>query len=132
MINSERHQASLKVTRLVPILYVEELLSERDFYRTLGFEITYEGPEFPGFIAMGTGPVEFAIEHHDSFSKNLPPNVLGWQFGVENIDDAKKTLEGRGITFEEEQIRPSEDWRYRVLHVTTPNGYHLLLEGPRE
>ena len=30
--------------------------------------------------------------------------------------------------FAEERATPREDWRYRVLHARTPNGYHLTLE----
>jgi hypothetical protein len=29
-------------------------------------------------------------------------------------------------------MTPAEDWTYRVLRTTTPNGYDMLLEGPRE
>jgi hypothetical protein len=25
-------------------------------------------------------------------------------------------------------MTPAADWKYRVLHARTPNGYHLLLE----
>jgi hypothetical protein len=29
-------------------------------------------------------------------------------------------------------MAPAADWKYRVLHARTPNGYHLLLEEGSE
>jgi hypothetical protein len=41
------------ITKLVPILHVEDPDAERRFYEQLGLRTTYEGPEYPGFIAVG-------------------------------------------------------------------------------
>jgi hypothetical protein len=54
--------------------------------------------------------------------------VLTWQFGVSDLELAKKRLTEAGVRFREELMTPSPDWQYRVLHARTPNGYHLLLE----
>jgi hypothetical protein len=56
------------------------------------------------------------------------PPGLTWLFGVTDIDEAKKLFESAGVPYREELMTPSQDWRYRVLHARTPNGYHLLLE----
>lgn len=49
-----------KFNQLLPILFVKNLELEIDFYKNFGFEISYQGDEFPGFIwQMDT----------DSFSK---------------------------------------------------------------
>jgi catechol 2,3-dioxygenase-like lactoylglutathione lyase family enzyme len=118
--------------RLVPILCVEDLQTERDFYVSLGFAVTYQGAEFPDFIALGHGAIEFGISRREGFSSDLPDQVLTWQIGVTDVDLTKQRLTASGVIFREEWVIPREDWKYRVLHVRTPNGYHLLLEGPGE
>ncbi len=57
-----------------------------------------------------------------------PDKVLTWQFGISDIEQAKKRLAEAGVRYREELMTPSPDWQYRVLHARTPNGYHLLLE----
>jgi len=118
--------------RLIPILLVEDLQAERDFYVSLGFTVTYQGTEFPDFIALGHGSIEFGISRRESFSSDLPDRVLTWQFGVTDVDLTKQRLTVAGVAFREEWVTPREDWKYRVLHARTPNGYYLLLEGPAE
>lgn len=114
--------------RIIPILFVGDLHAERDFYLQLGFRVTYAGPEYPYFIALGHGPVEFGIEWQQGFSPSGPDRVLTWQFGVSDLDEARKLFDNAGISYHEELMTPSADWQYRVLHARTPNGYHLLLE----
>jgi hypothetical protein len=114
--------------RLIPILLVGDLTAERDFYIGLGFTVSYEGPEFPSFIALAHGPIEFGIQHSDAFTAELAERVVEWQFGVRDIEDAKERLTQAGVPFSEEWVTPREDWRYRVLHARTPNGYPLMLE----
>lgn len=118
--------------RLVPILFVADLEAERDFYVSLGFTITYQGTEFPDFIALGHGSIEFGMSHRQGFSSDLPDCVLTWQFGVSDVDLTKQRLTAGGVAFREEWVIAREDWKYRVLHARTPNGYHLMLEGPGE
>ena len=130
LVNQEQ-EASL-FERLIPILFVNDLSAERDFYVSLDFTVTYQGPEFPDFIALGHGPIEFGISHREQFTADLPDRVLSWQFGVTDIDTVKQRLTSGGIAFREEWVTPREDWKYRVLHAHTPNGYHLMLEGPGE
>ena len=40
-------------SRIIPILFVGDLQAERRFYESLGFHVTYEGPEYPYFLALG-------------------------------------------------------------------------------
>jgi catechol 2,3-dioxygenase-like lactoylglutathione lyase family enzyme len=115
-------------SRIIPILFVSDLAAERDFYIRLGFHVTYEGPEYPDFTSLGHGSVEFGIERRDGFRRNAPDQVLTWQFGVSDIELARKRMDEAGIPYTEELMAPAADWKYRVLHARTPNGYHLLLE----
>ena len=44
-----------------PILYVNDPTAERDFVALFGFVTAYEGPEFPGFLALDHGDVRFGL-----------------------------------------------------------------------
>jgi catechol 2,3-dioxygenase-like lactoylglutathione lyase family enzyme len=116
----------------VPILLVGDLDAERDFYLRIGFRLTYQGPEYPDFVALGDGPVEFGLERRPAFDQRLPDQVITWQIGISDVDEVAGKLAAADVAFTEERITPSGDWSYRVLHTRTPNGYHLLLEGDRE
>jgi hypothetical protein len=118
--------------RLIPILLVSDVVAERDFYVRLGFAVSYQGAEFPDFIALASGPLEFGIERSQNFASDTPDRVLTWQIGVTDIETAKRRLTSAGVSFREEWVTPREDWTYRVLHTRTPNGYHLMLEGHAE
>ena len=118
--------------RLIPILFVGDLNTEKEFYISLGFTVTYEGPEFPDFIAIGHGSIEFGIERKENFVQESPDHVLIWQFGVKDIDRTKQLLTEAEISFREEEVTPRKDWKYRVLHIRTPNGYSVMLEGPND
>jgi catechol 2,3-dioxygenase-like lactoylglutathione lyase family enzyme len=78
-------------SRIIPILFVGDLEAERDFYLALGFHVTYEGPEYPYFLALGQGKIEFGIEWRRDFSAAAPDRVLTWQFGVSDLDSVKNS-----------------------------------------
>lgn len=118
--------------RLIPILFVKNLRAERDFYLNLGFSITYEGGEFPNFIALNYDTIEFGLEEHAMFDPRSPDDVMAIQFGIADVDTAISYLKRTTLPFREEWIVPKNDWSYRILHVRTPNGYRVMLEGPRE
>jgi hypothetical protein len=111
---------------------VANLDAERAFYLHLGFTVSYQGPEFPDFIALAHGSIEFGIERKQAFDAQLPDRVLTWQLGITDVELAKQRLSSAGVSFREEWITPRDDWKYRVLHTHTPNGYHLILEGAAE
>ena len=56
-----------KFLRLVPILFVKDLESEVDFYTGLGFEISYQGDEFPGFVGLESGHFDFGLQEKADF-----------------------------------------------------------------
>jgi catechol 2,3-dioxygenase-like lactoylglutathione lyase family enzyme len=118
--------------RLIPILFVDNLEAERDFYVQLGFTVSYQGPEFPDFISLAYGALEFGIESTPDADPQLPNRVLTWQWAVTDIELAKRRLTSAGVSFQEVWVTPRDDWKYRVLHARTPNGYHLMLEGANE
>jgi hypothetical protein len=114
------------ITKLVPILHVEDPNAERHFYEQLGLRTTYEGPEYPGFVAVGNGAVEFGLSRHPG--DDPAASCLTWQLGVSDVDAAIAACEQSGLEFEVTVERPREDWTYRIVKVRSPNGMEVLLE----
>jgi catechol 2,3-dioxygenase-like lactoylglutathione lyase family enzyme len=114
------------ITKLVPILHVEDPDAERRFYEQLGLRTTYEGPEYPGFIAVGNDAVEFGLSRRPG----ADPAAWGltWQLGINDVDEVIRVCEHSGLQFEVTTERPREDWSYRIVRVQSPNGMEVLLE----
>jgi catechol-2,3-dioxygenase len=114
------------ITKLVPILHVQDPGAERRFYERLGLRTTYEGPEYPDFIAVGNDHVEFGLSRRP----DAEPAVAGitWQLGVSDADAAIAACEQSSLSFEVDVESPREDWTYRVIKVKSPNGMTVLLE----
>lgn len=114
------------ITKLLPILHVPDPDAERRFYELLGLRTTYEGPEYPGFIAVGNDAVEFGLSRRTG----TDPAALGftWQLGVRDGDAAIAACQEAGLSVEVTQERPREDWTYRIVKVRSPSGMEVLLE----
>jgi catechol 2,3-dioxygenase-like lactoylglutathione lyase family enzyme len=117
---------SALITKLVPILHVQDPAAERRFYEQLGLRTTYEGPEYPGFIAVGNDAVEFGLSRRPG--ANPAAAGLTWQLGISDVDAAIAACERAGVSFEVMVERPRKDWTYRVVKVQSPNGMEVLLE----
>jgi catechol 2,3-dioxygenase-like lactoylglutathione lyase family enzyme len=113
------------ITKLVPILHVADPDAERRFYEQLGLRTTYEGPEYPGFIAVGNDAVEFGLSRRPGAE---PAAGLTWQFAVSDVDAAVAACERADLQFEVTVERPREDWTYRIVKVRSPGGMEVLLE----
>jgi catechol 2,3-dioxygenase-like lactoylglutathione lyase family enzyme len=114
------------ITKLVPILHVEDPNAERHFYEQLGLRTTYEGPEYPGFVAVGNDAVEFGLSRRPG--ADPAASCLTWQLGVSDVEAAIAACERSGLQFEVTVERPREDWTYRIVKVRSPNGMEVLLE----
>jgi catechol 2,3-dioxygenase-like lactoylglutathione lyase family enzyme len=114
------------ITKLVPILHMPDPDAERRFYEQLGLRTTYEGPEYPGFIAVGNDAIEFGL----SRGAGAEPSISGltWQLAVSDVDAAIAACEQSNLTFEVTVERPRADWTYRIVKVQSPNGMEVLLE----
>ena len=124
------HERGIAFTTLAPVLNVADLAAERRFYESLGLPVTYEGPEYPDFIAFGSASIDFGIQQ--ATSANDPPSVLTWQLGVADVDAAIEVCDAAGLEYVLDVQRPREDWTYRRLLLTSPSGYRVALEGPTE
>ena len=114
------------ITKLLPILHVRDPGEERRFYEQLGLRTTYEGPEYPDFIAVGNDAVEFGLSRRPR--ADAAAAGLTWQLGVSDVDAAIAACQRAGVAFEVTTERPRADWSYRVVKVRAPSGMEVLLE----
>jgi catechol 2,3-dioxygenase-like lactoylglutathione lyase family enzyme len=120
---------AIEFERLIPVFYVADLETERDFYMRLGFNVTYEAGDF---VALQSGDVEFGLEARAIFNRGLPEQTFLLQFGIADVDAAKADLAEKTISFQERKVTLTEDQQHRILSIRSPNGYTIDLEGPRE
>ncbi|MGC8472859.1 MAG: VOC family protein, partial [Candidatus Dormibacteria bacterium] len=116
--------------RLATVFNVRDRQAERAFYERLGFPVTYEGDEYPDFIAFGVGDMDFGIQQ--SPAQNDPPSVLTWQIVVSDVDAMLALCRMAGRPHEVEHNSPAPGWNYRRIVLETPSGYRLAFEGPNE
>ena len=88
---------------------------------------SYEGPEYPGFVAVGNESVEFGLSRRDG----ADPARAGftWQLGVHDVDAMIARCEQAGLNFEVTKERPRADWSYRLVKLRSLNGMEVLLEA---
>jgi phosphoribosyl-AMP cyclohydrolase len=118
----------VRFTKLVPIIYVDDLNAEVQFYKDLGFSVLHEGDEFPGFVAMQQGDVEFGIEISDHFRARAANDSFLWQFQVDDLAAVARLCTELGYrhTAPERYGERMDAWE---MTVTSPNGYRVNLEG---
>jgi predicted enzyme related to lactoylglutathione lyase len=118
----------LKFEKLVPIIYVKDLDAEVKFYQTLGFSISYQGDEFPNFIAVAQDELEFGIQKKDMFDANEANRSLLWQFQVNDLMEAVTLCQQHHYrhSVPEKYWEAADGWE---MQVWSPNGYKINLEG---
>jgi len=117
------------ITKLLPILHVRDPHAERDFYVRLGLRATYEGPEYPDFLAVGNDTVEFGLSRRSDAD---PANSgVTWQLGVSDIEAVIDACGQADLAFEVTTEHPRPDWSYRIVTVRSPNGMDVLFEEQR-
>lgn len=113
--------------RLIPILFVKDIESETEFYMSLGFEISYQGDEFPGLVALRNGGVEFGLEERANVDASKVNDSFSWQMEADNLNKIIAICQARNI----KHSKPRQYWEERdawEMQVHTPNGYTLNIE----
>ena len=118
----------LTFKKLVPIIYVKDLDAEVKFYETFGFQISYQGDEFPNFIAIAQGDLEFGIERKDTFNADEANRSILWQFQVDDLSEAVRICQRSSYKYTppEKYWEAADGWE---MQVWSPNGYTINLEG---
>lgn len=119
----------MMVTDFHPILYVEDQYAERDFYALFGFTTIYEGPEFPGFLAVSAGNATIGLSHRDDLPVDDAARGLRWQFIVENVDDVISVCAANNLPCEVIVEAGGMTYRTPIAKVTSPNGISVWFEG---
>jgi hypothetical protein len=117
------------ITKLLPILHVKDPHAERDFYVRFGLRATYEGPEYPDFLAVGNDAIEFGLSR--SPDANPAHSGMTWQLGVSDIEAVIEACGQAGLSFEVTTENPGPDWSYRIVTVRAPSGMDVLFEEQR-
>jgi catechol 2,3-dioxygenase-like lactoylglutathione lyase family enzyme len=114
--------------RLVPIVYVTDLQAEVEFYEKLGFAVLYRGDEFPDFVAMHQGEVQFGIEQRDGFLADDANRSIMWQFQVDDLTAIVDLCRRHQLRFTVPELywERMDAWEMKVW---SPNGYRINLEG---
>ena len=118
----------LKFEKLVPIIYVKSLDAEVEFYQNLGFSISYQGDEFPGFIALAQGDIEFGLSLKPTFNPDEANRSILWQFQVNDLSEAVKICR----QYSYQHSLPQKYWEQGdgwEMQIWSPNGYKINLEG---
>ena len=117
------------ITKLLPILHVKEPHAERNFYVQFGLRATYEGPEYPGFLAVGNDAVQFGLSRRP----DADPTAAGItrQLGVSDVEAVIQACGQAGLAFHVTTEQPRPDWSYRTVSVRSPNGMDVLFEEQR-
>ena len=119
--------------QLHPIMYVADQYAERTFYECLGFELHYEGSEFPGFLAVRNGDAIFGLQkaspEHPRYQHGLR-----WQFEVETtaeLDGVIASCAAHGIDYTVE-VEQGDEFMVRIVRVRSPGDVEVWIEGPNE
>jgi hypothetical protein len=117
------------ITKLLPILHVLDPYAERDFYVQFGLRPTYEGSEYPDFLAVGNDAVEFGLSRRP----DADPAAAGmtWQLGVNDVEAVIEACSQAGLAFHVTTEQPRPDWSYQTVTVRSPNGMDVLFEEQR-
>ncbi len=124
---------------LSPILFVKDLVAEKEFYLKLGFEVSYGGERLPSgevyedFIGLKYGDcIEFGIEKKENFDFKDVSRVLTWQISTSSLKEVLKLCGKYGIKVTQEPKVVVKDWNLWEVEVQSPNGYEVTFEGPKD
>lgn len=117
-------------TRLIPVLPVADVPTERRFYEALGFEVHVDPDEaYPEseFAALAFGPnILFGVSISSEFQSESAESRLWWQFETSDLDGVQRLAEEASLLV----VQPPqvEEWGRRTFKLRSPNGYVVTFE----
>jgi len=110
-------------------LSVNDIPRSLSFYRTLGFEVEFESPDFVTLLA-GASRINLALSSGSS-GKSGNGNHAGWGrfiLYVPDVDAWYRHITGQGIATD---TTPRDAlWNERYFHVSDPDGHQLSFAAP--
>jgi catechol 2,3-dioxygenase-like lactoylglutathione lyase family enzyme len=134
IVAAARRLRDYRNMQLHPIMYVADQYAERAFYELFGFERTYEGEEFPGFLAIRHGEAVIGLQRASPEQPGYRQGIR-WQFELETahqVDDVIVTCREHGLAHEVATERGGDRFLTRLVSVTSPSGITVWFEGPNE
>lgn len=115
-----------------PILYVDDQYAERDFFELFGFRTVYEGPEFPGFLAIESGTARFGLSARAERPVDEAFGGVRWQFLVDDVNTVVAVCDEVGLNCEVVVELGGDAHRASIAKVRSPGGVLVWFEGPNE
>ena len=107
----------------IPVNAIEEALS---FYEALGFETTFQSEEY-GWASLQWGDFSLGLYMPGKGGGDRPPGSnVGFLFAVEDLDQVRAGLQGRGL--EPSEIVETADGM-RLFDIHDPLGNLLTFSG---
>ena len=118
---------------LTPIIYVNNLKAEKQFYLDLGFTVSYEADDIPGFLGLAfKETIEFGLQQKDGFNATEASKQFVWQIGANSLHAITDICKAKGYEITESPTLCVEEWNLWEIKVKSPNGYEVTFEGPPE
>jgi catechol 2,3-dioxygenase-like lactoylglutathione lyase family enzyme len=114
-------------TQLRPVLFVDDLPAEVDFYQKFGFQILFHEAEFVGLICGQQ--ILFGLQHRPGAKFTADQPVI-WQIATDDMDEVYHLSQQECIpVLREPELQSWGEW---IMTVLSPNGYHVVFEGDKK
>ena len=115
-------------TMLMPILKVKDLDAEVEFYRLLGFELSYNGEDFKAIKYAEN--IEFGLGSKEDFNVEHISPYFTWQIAVNSIQEILDICREKGLEVGQNLKKYTYDFGdVWTIIVKSPNGYDVVFEG---
>ncbi len=112
-------------TRLQPLLFVSNLIAEKEFYLKLGFDVSYESDDF---VAISFADcVQFGLLDKPNFEMNENVPMI-WQIGTTSVREVFEI--GKDAYLEIVEEPTAQAWGEWTVKFKSPGGYIVIFEGP--
>lgn len=114
-------------TQLRPILFVDDLPAEIDFYQRLGFQLEFQTGDFAGLV-FGK-PILFGLQQRPGARFETAQPII-WQIATDDITAVLERCQQEHMPI----LQPPQlqDWGEWTMTVVSPNGYRVVFEGDKK
>ena len=115
-------------TMLMPILKVKDLDAEVEFYRLLGFELSYNGEDFKAIKYAEN--IEFGLGGKADFNVEYISPYFTWQIAVSSVQAVLDICREKDFEVVQDLKKYTYDFGdVWTIIVKSPNGYDVVFEG---
>ncbi|MDE0009822.1 MAG: VOC family protein [Candidatus Poribacteria bacterium] len=115
-------------TMLIPILKVKDLDAEVAFYRSLGFELSYNGEDFKAIKYADC--IEFGLGRKADVNVEDVLRHFTWQIAVNSVQEVLDRCCEKNLEVVQDLKKYTYDFGdVYTITVKSPNGYDVVFEG---